>query len=60
MICGAEAATSVSGYVCSWPDSPLRVWIDRGEPAGPNGLVFAGAPELDAADEIGPAVRSLA
>lgn len=43
------------GLRCAWPDAPLDVLIEPGEPAGPAGLRVTGAQESPADDGLGPA-----
>ena len=53
---GATVARDGDHLTCAWPDSPLNVCVERGDPAGPVALRMRGAGRLEAQDGVGPAV----
>lgn len=53
---GATISEEAGALVCRWPDSPLDIVVEQGEPAGPVALRMRGTPSLPAADGIGPTV----
>jgi catechol 2,3-dioxygenase-like lactoylglutathione lyase family enzyme len=55
---GARIEPHADTLRCTWPDSPLDVVIEAGEPAGPVALRIEGGPELPADATLGPAVRA--
>ena len=57
-ILGAEVVGEDSGLVARWPQSPLAVRIETGQPAGAVGLLFGDAPSLPTHPRIGPAIES--
>lgn len=54
---GASVTPSAEALYCSWPDSPLTIAVETGEPAGPVALRMDGAAALPARDGVGPAVE---
>lgn len=53
---GADVVGTDGGLLCSWPDSPITVRIERGDSTGPVGLRMRGAGDLPSEDGVGPAV----
>jgi catechol 2,3-dioxygenase-like lactoylglutathione lyase family enzyme len=53
---GATVTEADGVLRCTWPDSPVDVMVEPGEPAGPIGLRMAGTEPLDPEDGIGPRV----
>lgn len=56
---GAAVERQGSSLRCTWPESPLDVVIEEGEPAGPTALRMRGTGDVPAADGVGPAVVGL-
>jgi hypothetical protein len=55
---GASADRIDLGLVARWPESPLEIRLEKGQPAGPVCLVFGSSPSLPTHPLIGPAVES--
>jgi catechol 2,3-dioxygenase-like lactoylglutathione lyase family enzyme len=53
---GAEVVATDDGLRCTWPQSPLDIVVERGEPAGPAALRMRRSGNLEAQAGIGPAV----
>ncbi len=56
-ILGADVTREPPGLVARWPDSPLAVQVEPGQPAGPDCLLFENTPSLPPHPRLGPKVQ---